>query len=79
MGKLSKSGKKPAWVNKEFLPKLNCKEEVHRRCRKGWATCEVYKDIRQISWENQSSAGVENCKGYKEGLLVSMLAAKESL
>lgn len=80
VGKLRKSGKKPACVNKELLPKLNYEEEVHRRWRRGWATCEEYQDSRQIPWENQSSAGVENCKGYKEeGLLVSMLAAKESL
>lgn len=63
----SKSGRRPAWVNKELLPKLNCKKKVRRRWkeRTGYFLEIKTLAIQERNQEHQSSAQVKMARDIK--------------
>ncbi|XP_068809550.1 uncharacterized protein [Struthio camelus] len=46
--KSSKAGRRPAWMSKELLAKLQQKKEVYRMWKRGQATWEEYRDVVRV-------------------------------
>lgn len=66
--KLTKEGRRPAWINKELLAKLKQEKEIYRMWRKGLVMWEKYRSIVRVCRDahlelNLASDGKGNKKG----------------
>ncbi|GAB0206529.1 hypothetical protein GRJ2_003118500 [Grus japonensis] len=46
--KSGKEGRRPAWLSKDLLVKLDCKKEMHRQWNQGHVSWEEYRDAARI-------------------------------
>ncbi|KFO69866.1 hypothetical protein N303_00632, partial [Cuculus canorus] len=51
-----RKGKRPAWLSQDLLVKLKKKKELHRQCKQGQGTWDVYRDAAQFCREEVRKA-----------------------
>ncbi|KFO76697.1 hypothetical protein N303_06718, partial [Cuculus canorus] len=62
--KSGRKGKRPAWLSHDLLVKLKSKRELHRQCKQGQGTWEVYRDTAWFCRE-----GIRKTKAQMELIL----------
>ncbi|KFO78572.1 hypothetical protein N303_07682, partial [Cuculus canorus] len=57
--KSGREGKRPAWLSQDLLVNLKNKRELHRQCKKGQGTWDMYRDTAQLCRDEVRKAKVQ--------------------